>query len=111
MATRITGENRKRDHRIVFYVTDEELDLLNEKYNKTNYTNKGDFIRDNVLNNIIIVNDYSYLKSLILEVNKIGVNINQIAKMINTNKTVYKEHIEKLNYKLNQVWDLINESF
>lgn len=103
--------NRKRKNRISFYVTEDELKLIRDKLSKTNYTNRGDFIRDNILNNIIVVNDYNYLRNLILEINKIGININQIAKVVNTNQYIYKEHIEILFKKLNEVWDLINGKF
>lgn len=103
--------NRKRKNRISFYVTEDELNLIKDKFKKTNYTNRGDFIRDNVLNNIIVVNDYSHLRNLIVEINKIGVNINQIAKVVNTNQFIYKDHIDLIFKRLNEVWDLINEKF
>ncbi len=111
MATKIKGENRRRNNRIVFYVTDEELELINEKYSKTNCTSKGDFIRNNILNNIIVVNDFTYLKKLILEVNRIGTNINQIAKIANTDLRIHREQLNKIYSSLNKVWDLIYEGF
>ena len=79
--------NRKRRNRLTFYLSDEELNLIEEKLNHTNYTNRSDFIRENLLNNIILVNDYKYLRDLVGEINKIGVNINQIARVVNTNQS------------------------
>ena len=111
MATKISNENRKRDNKIAFYLSDEELDLIEEKLNHTNYTSRSDFIRENLLNNIILVNDYKYLRDLVGEINKIGVNINQIARVVNTNQSIYKEHIEVLLVKLDEIWKLIDEKF
>lgn len=106
-----TRDNRTRKNRIAFYLSDEELNLIEEKLNHTNYTNRSDFIRENLLNNIILVNDYKYLRNLVGEINKIGVNINQIARVVNTNQSIYKEHIEVLLVKLDEIWKLIDEKF
>ena len=54
---------------------------------------------------------YKYLRDLVGEINKIGVNINQIARVVNTNQSIYKEHIEVLLVKLDEIWKLIDEKF
>ena len=103
-----TRDNWIRKNRIAFYLSDEKVNLIEEKIN---YTNRSDFIRENLLNNIILVNDYKYLRDLVGEINKIGVNINQIARVVKTNQSIYKEHIEVLLVKLYEIWKLIDEKF
>lgn len=107
MAVKIEGQNRKRSNRITFYLSDEELDLLNKKYEKTKYTSKSDYIRELILNGIIVIKDYKYLDGVEHELNKIGTNINQIAKFANTNGGLYKRQIDSLTEEMDRVWEII----
>lgn len=40
------------------------------------------------------------------EIQKIGVNINQIARRINTTGTVYEADIQEIKERLAQIWQL-----
>lgn len=44
----------------------------------------------------IIVRDYSSIRKLQLELNRIGTNINQIAKVVNENRDINREEINEL---------------
>lgn len=109
MVVKIINENRKRQNRLVFYLTDDELELFEKKYKKTIFTSKSDYIRDAVLNGIIIIKDYTHYKELVNEINKIGVNINQIAKMANASGELYQKQMERLEVEMNKIWDKLSE--
>ena len=109
MVVKIINENRKRQNRLVFYLTDDELELFESKYKKTIFTSKSDYIRDAVLNGIIIIKDYTHYKELINEINKIGVNINQIAKVANSSGELYQSQMKKLEVEMNKIWDRLSE--
>lgn len=109
MAYKDNEGNRERNNRISFYVTDDELKLIHQKMEMSKTKNRSEFIRENLLNNFILVNDYDYLRSLINEINKIGTNINQVTKMANTNQHISKKDLLELENKLLKIWDLIDK--
>lgn len=103
------GGNRKRVNRISFYLTDEELELFENKFKKTIFTSKSEYIREAVLNGIIVIKDYTHYKELINEINKIGVNINQIAKIANASGELYQGQMAKLLLEMDKIWDKLSE--
>ena len=48
----------------------------------------------------------SSIVRMIYEINKIGVNINQIAKKLNTGGSVYQADIEEIRERQDQIWQL-----
>ena len=48
----------------------------------------------------------SSIVRMIYEINKIGVNINQIAKKLNIGGSVYKADIEEIRERQDQIWQL-----
>lgn len=109
MAYQELDTNRKRNNRLSFRLTNEELKLFNQLYEKSKYTSKETFIRQSILNTVLIIKDYKYLDGVTEEINKIGVNINQIAKFANSNGGIYKGQIEMLKKEMNDLWELLSE--
>ncbi|HEM2496983.1 TPA: plasmid mobilization relaxosome protein MobC, partial [Listeria monocytogenes] len=54
----------------------------------------------------IIVSNYDETKKLTLELNKIGTNINQIARIANTDNKISKDNIKKIEEMMQKVWQL-----
>lgn len=93
----------KRDNRLVFDLSDEELESFNERFSKYRSTNRSAFIRDAVLNNYLIINDDTNLRDLVYEVNRVGNNINQIARIAQQNKEIEEEEIEQLKKQVEEI--------
>ncbi|EAF9206658.1 plasmid mobilization relaxosome protein MobC, partial [Listeria monocytogenes] len=53
-----------------------------------------------------IVSNYDETKKLTLELNKIGTNINQIARIANTDNKISKDNIKKIEEMMQKVWQL-----
>ena len=64
--------NRKRKNQILFYVTDEEKQMIQEKMKLLGTTNMGAYLRKMAIDGYIIKVDYSEQRKLAAEVNKIG---------------------------------------
>lgn len=97
----------ERDNRIYFYLSDDELDQFNERFSQYRMNNRSAFIRDAVLNNYIIINDDTNLRDLVNEVNKIGANINQLARLAQQHKNievvdmdVLKKHMQEIQKEI-----------
>ena len=48
----------------------------------------------------------NHTSTMITEIQKIGVNVNQIAKRVNSTGSVYQEDIDEIKGVLNEIWRL-----
>ena len=87
---------RKRKVQIKFYVTEEERALIEQKMKLVPTQNMAAYLRKIAIDGYIIQTDHSDIKAMTAEIQKIGVNINQIAKRVNATGSVYQEDIEEI---------------
>ena len=99
-------ENRKRTTQIKFRVTEEERTLIEEKMKQVPTGNMEAYLRKMAIDGYIIQIDHSDIKNMTAELQKIGVNINQIAKRANATGNVYQEDIEEIKRALKEIWRL-----
>ena len=99
-------ENRLRKNRIVVRVTDDELRIINKKA-EASRLNRTKYIIETLINGYVIVQDLESLRNLTNEINKIGVNINQIAKHINTTNNIYKSDMEEIKAKVEEIYKIV----
>lgn len=89
--------NRKRPIGVNFYINKDEEKILNEKIEKSNLS-KSEYLRKQSLGRKVIV--IEGLDEVALQLKKIGNNLNQIAKAINSgmasDPTIEFEKIEKI---------------
>ena len=98
--------NRKRNVQIKFRVTEEERTLIEEKMKQVHTSNMEAYLRKMAIDGYIIQIDHSDIKKMTAELQKIGVNINQIAKRANATGNVYQEDIEEIKGALKEIWRL-----
>lgn len=99
-------DGRKRTVQIKFRVTEAERDLILEKMKLVPTQNMAAYLRKIAIDGYIIKIDHSYIKAMTAEIQKIGVNVNQIAKRVNSTGSVYQEDIEEIKGVLNEIWRL-----
>ncbi|WP_230399628.1 plasmid mobilization protein [Novisyntrophococcus fermenticellae] len=97
---------RKRTVQIKFRVTNEEFALIEEKMKLIPTCNMAAYLRKMAIDGYIIQIDHSDIKTMTAEIQKIGVNINQIARRVNTTGSAYLEDIEEIKEVLNEIWRL-----
>ena len=97
---------RKRKIQIKFYVTEEERALIEQKMKLVPTRNMAAYLRKISIDGYIIQTDHSDIKAMTAEIQKIGVNINQIAKRVNATGSVYQEDIEEIKGVLSEIWRL-----
>ena len=68
--------------------------------------NMAAYLRKIAIDGYIIQTDHSDIKGMTAEIQKIGVNINQIAKRVNATGSVYQEDIEEIKGVLAEIWRL-----
>ena len=87
---------RKRTVQIKFRVTEAERDLILEKMKLIPTDNMAAYLRKIAIDGYIIQVDHTDIKAMTAEIQKIGVNVNQIAKRANATGNVYQEDIEEI---------------
>ena len=97
---------RKRTVQIKFRVTEEERALIEQKMKLVPTRNMESYLRKMAIDGYIIQIDHSDIKAMTAEIQKIWVNINQIARRVNATGSVYKEDIEEIKGVLAEIWRL-----
>ena len=101
-------KKRVRDDLIKFYVLPEEKELIELKMKMTKYKSMSAYLRQAACYNKVIVKQYDFgdFKQMNKELNAIGVNINQLVARVNSTDNVYKEDLEFLKEKVQEIWQL-----
>ena len=99
-------DGRKRTVQIKVRVTEEERALIEQKMKLVPTRNMEAYLRKMAIDGYIIQIDHADIKAMTAEIQKIGVNINQIARRVNAAGSVYQEDIEEIKGVLAEIWRL-----
>lgn len=104
-------QNLKRpyDKKVRFNKT--ELDYLNKKIKDSPFNNFQNFARILLLTDEVKIVDYSSLQQLNGEVNRIGNNINQMAKLAHQFDEISEADIFDLMDELQEIKKLVSDKF
>ncbi len=98
--------NRKRKIVLRCPVTEEERKLIEQKMMQLPTSQIGAYLRKMAIDGYIIYVDVKNIKQYIQELQAIGKNINQIARRVNSTTNIYKEDIEEIKARLDEIWQL-----
>ena len=102
---------RKRNKEIHFYVTEEERKLIRRKMIESKTKNMGVVsVLTMAIDGYIVNTDTTPLKKQYEEMHKIGININQIAKKVNTTGDLYPEEMQELKEMVKELWHILRSS-
>ena len=99
-------EKRKRNVQIIVRVTEEERVSIEEKMKQIPTINLSAYARKMLIDGYIIILDLQEVKAHTAQLQKIGVNINQIAKRINGTGRIYPDDMDELKRLMEEVWRL-----
>ena len=100
----------KRPLQIKFRVTEAERDMIYEKMRLLNTNNLAAYLRKIAIDGYVINTDYSDLKAVCAEMQKIGINVNQIAKRVNSTSRIYEQDIDEIQRGVSEIWRLLKSS-
>ena len=98
--------NRKRNEQLIVRVTPEERELIQKKMRHYGSTNFSRYARKMLLDGYVLRLDLREFQKLSGEINAIGVNINQIAKVINETRSMYVADFIKIKEMVEEIWRL-----
>ena len=91
---------------IIIRVTEEERALIEEKMQQIPTLNLSAYARKILIDGYIITLDLQEVKGHTAQLQKIGVNINQIAKRINETGRIYADDMDEIKRVMEEVWRL-----
>ena len=95
---------------ILFCVSPEEKKLIRRKMIEAKTKNMGAYLRKMAIDGYIVNTDTTPLKKQYEEMHKIGVNINQIAKKVNSTGDLYPEEKQELKEMVKELWRILRSS-
>ena len=98
---------RTRPVQIKFYVTEDERDFIHKKMEVAKIKKQSDYLRKMACDGYILNVDFSEFRDLFASVKKAAVNINQIARRVNSTNNVYSEDVAELQERQEKIWLLL----
>ena len=104
-----TKPNRNRSRQVKFWVSEEEYQLLQKKMEAVGGVNQGAYIRKMILDGYIVNLDIPELKEIIRLLSITSNNVNQMARRLNADGSIYKEDIEEINTRMDAIYKLLRK--
>ena len=98
--------NRNRNIQLKIWVSPEEKELIHKKMSQIPTNQIGAYIRKMAIDGYIINTDIAEIKKYTQELQRIGININQIARRVNTTNAIYDEDIAEIKERTHEIWQL-----
>ena len=103
--------NRKRKVQILFRVTQQEKDLIQQKMDFLGMDNFSKYAREMMRKGYIINVDTSELQNLAAELQKIDINLRQILRYVDTLGALYAADAAELRVKIQDCWNMVRQLF
>ena len=103
-------QNRARAEQLIVRVTPDEKKLIQKKMVQLGTDNFSRYARKMLIDGYIVRLDLSQFHELATEINKVGVNINQIAKTVNATGSIYDGEMQQLKEMMDEIWRLLKLS-
>lgn len=100
-------DRRKRNIRKEIYFTPQEYNQVKYAMNQMNAPSFQYYAKNQLVQGKLVQIDFSELKNLRVAVNRIGSNINQIAKHANENQTISPKELEQVLAYLSEIRDIV----
>jgi hypothetical protein len=101
---------RRRNVQMIVRVMPEEKEFIMEKVKRSGLTYFNIYALVMLIAGEVKNIDLTHYHELAKEVSRVGANINQIAKLVNANGSVYGPEIEDLQKSMEEIWRLLKSN-
>ena len=96
----------KRETAVLIRMSESELAQIREKMEDYGTSNMSAYIRKMAIDGYIVKLEVPELKELTRLLSSYSNNLNQIAKRVNSTTNIYKEDIDEIKARLDEIWQL-----
>ena len=99
---------RNRNVQIIFWVSENEKSMIEEKMAQAGMTNLSAYLRRIAIDGMIVRLGLPELKEMVSLLRYASNNINQIARRMNESGRIYDTDLEQVVQNQEQLWDMAN---
>ncbi len=103
-------ENRKRNNRMWFRVTDQEQAAIHERMEFIGMTNQEAFLRTMALKGLVIRHDFTDVREMVRLLRVTSNSLNQLTKRVHETGNIYAVDIQGLRESYEKLWNLAEET-
>lgn len=101
--------NRKRDVPILFWVSQEEMELIHKKMDQFGTKNLSAYLRKMAIDGYVVRLDLPELKELVSLLRYSSNNLNQLTKRVHETGRVYDADLEDIARRQDAIWEGVRE--
>ena len=96
---------RKREVQLNFRVSQQELDLIEQKMSQLGTHNREAYLRKMAIDGYVVKLDLPELKELVTLLRRSSNNLNQLARRVHETGRIYDADLEDIAQRQEQLWD------
>jgi len=100
---------RKRNKQLKVWISQEEQEMIRQKMAEFGTSNLGAFVRKMVIDGYIFKLEIPELKNVIKIMGPISRNLNQMARCLNAGGSIYKEDLQEISDKLDEIYEILRK--
>ena len=101
--------SRKRNIQVIFWVSEKERDLIEEKMAQLGTENMSAYLRKIAIDGYIVKLDLPELREMVSLLRRTGNNVNQLAKRMNETGRVYAADMDDILQNQERLWQAAND--
>ena len=105
----MSSQKRSRDVPVLFWFSEEEMDLIRQKMAQFATKNLSAYLRKMALDGYVVRLDLPELKELISLMRYSSNNLNQLAKRAHETGRIYEADLEDISQRQEQLWAGVRE--
>ena len=100
---------RKRDVPVLFYVSKDEMELIQQKMQAFGTSNMSAYLRKMAIDGYVLKLDLPELKELVSLLRRWSNNLNQLTRRVHQTGRVYGADLQELNAQQERIWDGVKQ--
>ena len=106
----MSSPKRKRDVPVLFWVSADEMELIQQKMAQFGTKNLSAYLRKMAVDGYVVQLDLPELKELVSLMRRSSNNLNQLTRKVHeTGRRVYDADLEDISQRQEQLWDGVKE--
>lgn len=101
--------NRKRDVPILFWVSQEEMEMIHKKMEQFGTKNLSAYLRKMAIDGYVVRLDLPELKELVSLLRYSSNNLNQLTKRVHETGRIYDADLEDIARRQDAIWEGVRE--
>ena len=103
------GKKRKRGSNIMFWVSDEERQLIEEKMEQAGISNMSAYLRKIAIDGYVVNLEMPELNELVSLLRRSSNNLNQLTRRVHETHRFYDADLEDLQQSQERLWEAARE--